>query len=197
MPGNSFLPSLKIPEEQFVPLFYVSFGFLECNSVLRVVRHAHAEAVCLNAMICLSLLPGAVWVNVWEQTTAGVTRDDVGIDVGHELVVSRFGDLDTIEGFTVLLVGFASNGVTHSSSRHQVTFIAAVNKYLSGNLLSRFQPDLPDTRWRTGGHHSAAPSIETIRSNHLDRLLLDPLFIDLSSHTWFKRPHGVFSQTGC
>ena len=108
--------------------FVVTDGFYRFTLIRHKLRHTHPEVIRLHTAV--STADGTKWrgVDPWEEPGCWVAFHDVRVDFDVVFELVRSTDLDTIYGFVIDAVGFASNGVLDTRTRHQVAFVGTIDK---------------------------------------------------------------------
>ena len=119
---------LQEPCDEGIVGFVVTDGFYRFTLIRHKLRHTHPEVVRLHTAVTTAGGAKGGGVDSWEEPGCWVAFHDVRVDFDVVFELVKITDLNTIDGLVIDAVGFPSNGVLDTSTRHQVAFVGAVDK---------------------------------------------------------------------
>lgn len=178
---------LDVAEEDLVVGLLVAGGLGEGDLVGGFLGQGHAEVVRLEADgVGLALDGRGIGddaANTGDQTTAGLSLDDVRVNLG-DLGLSTDGDSSL--GLGVFVPALTSGAVRDARSGHEITLVATIDEDLCGKGLARERLEGCDVR--TSLDDGALGSINRLVPKDGDLAVLEPLLQNCLGDLWLKRP---------
>jgi len=187
-PGDALVAGFAIAEEEFEIFLVVVGGFGPGAAVFGDVGGAEAEAIGLDLAVRGAVGGEGIGIDAEEEAARFVAGDDVGIDGIDELMVLGLGDLDAVEGFIVLGIGFATDGEADACEGHEVAFIGGVDEHFSGEGATGFHAEGVDA---VGGFGDAVFQIEPFGGDEGDVGVREHFTEGLFGDFGFEGPHDI------